>query len=139
MTFWKAIDEKAVTALITSAPVFTSALTVQGYQRLNIGIVVGSIVSDMLSLEAGVAISAVLSTASCSITLQRQMREEMGSDVWCAWHDVEDWSILAADGEAASSENITAFPEPETCRYRIGTKAGAYESGALIVRLGTGG
>lgn len=134
MGFWRLIDEKAATRLVYSSPVFTSVITVQAHQRVNVGIVVGSVVSDILSAYTGAAISGVLSTASCSLTLQRQTRENMGTDFW---HDVDDWSILKADGEAASKQEISVTPEPETCNYRIGTKAGAWESGALIVRIGT--
>jgi len=138
MTFWKSIDEKAATAVITAQNQFTSAITVQGYQHVNVGIYVGSIISDMLSLNAsagaGVAISAPTLTASASVVLQRQMREEMGTTIW---HDVSEWAILVASGEDASTENITVSPEPETCNYRIGVKTGGFDSGALIVRVGT--
>lgn len=149
MTFFAKIEsdrpgdtEIAVQGVMLSDNDFTSALIVQPYQRINVGIIIGSIVSDIVSLKGGLgqsvrvgqAISGILSTASMSLTLQRQYPEHMGSDIW---HDVDAWSVTIAEGEAASSENISDKPEPEPMMYRIGTKTGAYESGAALVRLGT--
>ncbi|KKL46645.1 hypothetical protein LCGC14_2343500 [marine sediment metagenome] len=134
--------EKAVQALCISATAYTSTLLVQAYQRVNVGIWIGSQISDIISAKGGVGgsvipgalMSAIFSTASMSITLQRQMVEEMGTDYW---HDVDAWSVTVAEGEAASSENVSDKAEPEPVIYRVGTKAGAYESGAALVRLGT--
>jgi hypothetical protein len=134
--------EAAVQGVFFSDNEFTSTLIVHAYQRVNVGIWIGSQVSDIISAKGGIggsvsvgdAISAVLSTASMSITLQRQMAEEMGSDFW---HDVEFWSVTVAEGEDASSENINDKSEPETIMYRIGVKTGGYESGLALVRLGT--
>jgi len=148
MTFFRSISsrpagtEKAVQGIFVSDFEFTSTITVQAYQTVNIGIMIGSQVSDMLSLYGGIgasvaigaAISAIFSTASMSITLQRQYPEEMGGDFW---HDVESWSVTVAEGEAACSENISDKQEPETMMYRVGVKTGAYESGLALVRLGT--
>jgi hypothetical protein len=138
-------DNKAVAALLTSSPVFTSVIKVQAFQRLNIGIIIGSKVSDILSARAfSAAISAVVGTLSASITLQRRMREDMGQAStltgadW-TWRDVDDWSVLAATGENASEENITTTQEPETCEYRIGCKSGEYQTGEALLRLGTSG
>jgi hypothetical protein len=147
MTFFKKMtskeifDEPTVTAaVLTSDNVFTSAIFVQPYQRVNVGIMIGSQVSDILSLGnfsdtvSGAAISAIFSTASMSITLQRQYPGEMGGDFW---HDVDAWSVTLAEGEDASSENISDKSEPEPMMYRIGTKPGGYETGLALVRLGT--
>jgi len=141
MGFWRALDDKAATRLIYSSPVFTSTIIVQGHKRVNVDIIVGSRMSDMMSgmlmyrsVALGAAISGPLSTASCSLTLQRQAREFMGTDL--GWEDVEDWSILKADGEAASEQNVTE-PQPETCSFRFGCKTGQYESGCAMIRIGT--
>jgi len=133
---------KAVQGIFVSDFEFTSALVVYPYQTVNIGIMIGSQVSDILSAKGGiggsvavgVAISAIFSTASMSITLQRQYPEEMGGDFW---HDVDAWSVTVAEAEEASSENISDKSEPETMMYRVGVKTGEYESGLALVRLGT--
>jgi len=142
MSFFKNIGDgrKAVQAVMEGDNSWTSALIVYPYQTVNVGIMIGSQVSDILSLGAfsdtipGAVISAIMSTASMSITLQRQYPEEMGGDFW---HDVECWSVTFAEWEAASSENISDKSEPETMMYRLGTKAGEWESGLALVRLGT--
>ena len=91
--------------------------------------------SDIFSAaEWSATISGIISTCSAMITLQRQMPEEMGGDFW---HDVEEWQILAADGEDGSSQNISDNPEPETVSYRVGIKTGEYETGLALVRIGT--
>ena len=130
---------KAVQGVFVSDFEFTSALIVYPYQRVNVGIMIGSQVSDILSaggfsVTVGAAISAIFSTASMSITLQRQYPEEMGSNFW---HDVDAWSVTVAEAESASSENISDKSEPETMMYRVGVKTGGYESGLALVRLGT--
>jgi len=146
MTFFKKMTSKeyagqptVAAAVLTSDNVFTSAIPVQAYQRVNVGIMIGSQVSDILSLgnfavASGAAISAIFSTASMSITLQRQYPDEIGGSFW---HDVDSWSVTLAEGEAASSENISDKSEPEVMMYRLGTKAGGYETGLALVRLGT--
>ncbi len=132
---------KAVQGVIYAAEVFTSALLVQAYQTVNVGIAIGSQVSDILSywnfgnsVASGEQISDPALTASMSITLQRQYPEQMGTDFW---HDVDAWSVTIAEGEGASSENISDKSEPEVMMYRVGTKKGAWESGLALVRLGT--
>ncbi len=132
--------ETAVQAVFISDVEFTSALIVNPYQRVNVGIMIGSQVSDILSAGAfsdtwpGATISGIVSTASMVITLQRQYPEELGTDFW---HDVDTWSVTIAEGEGASSENISALSEPETMMYRAGVKTNEYESGLALVRLGT--
>ncbi len=132
--------EKAVQAVLYSDFDFTSTLVVQAYQRVNVGIMIGSQVSDILSAGAfsgvhpGAVISAIFSTASMSITLQRQYPEEGGGSFW---RDVDAWSVTVAEAEAASSENISDKQEPETMMYRLGVKTGGYKSGLALVRLGT--
>ena len=134
--------EKAVQGIFISDAEFTSVLHVDTYERINIGIWIGSQVSDIISAKGGInasvvlgeAISAIFSTASMTITLQRQMKEEMSTDFW---HDVDAWSVTIAEGEEASSENISNKPEPEPVAYRIGIKKGEYESGLALIRLGT--
>jgi len=134
--------ERAVQGIFISDAEFTSTLNIGAYERINIGIWIGSQVSDIISAKGGIdgsvvlgtAISAIFSTASMSITLQRQMKEEIGTDFW---HDVEAWSVVTADGESASSEDISDKPEPEPAFYRIGIKKGEYESGLALIRIGT--
>jgi len=148
MSFFTNIGEghhagrKAVQGVFFSDYEFTSALLVQAYQRVNVGIMIGSQISDIISaaggvgasVAVGVAISAPAATASMSITLQRQYPEEMGGPFW---HDVDSWSVTIAEAEAASSENISDKSEPETMMYRVGIKTGEYESGCALIRLGT--
>ena len=115
--------------VINSDFMFTSGLIVQGHQRLNIGITVGSFVS-----------APVISNFSGIVTLQRQFSDDLGVDP-DIWRDVQDWDIIAADGLDAAEENITALEEPETVTYRIGVKSGEGDnsapSGLLYLRLGT--
>jgi len=134
-TFWKTRTGETAFAVITAANEFTSAITVLAGHRVNLGIVTGSVVSDMLSHESPAsAISAVLSTCSASIVLQRQGDENLGTGIW---HDVDEWCILKADGPDAGSENISVSPEPEVCRYRAGVKTGSFDSGAVVLRVGS--
>ena len=143
MTFFTDIGsgKKAVQAVFYGDDIYTSAILVQAYQRLNVGIAVGSQVSDILShwnfggsVASGEQISDPALTASMSITLQRQYPEQMGT---AFWHDVDCWSVTIAEGESASSENISDKSEPEVAMYRIGIKSGEWESGLALVRLGT--
>lgn len=111
---------------IASSPVWTSELIVQGYQRLNVSIRIGSVDVSTASI--------VLSTFSGLIRLQRQM---FGDDSG-VWRDVQTWAIVAGDALDAAVETITTTPEPETCTYRLGCDTGDYYSvGAANVRLGT--
>ena len=123
----------AAQVLITSDETWSSALVVQGKQRVNIGIRVGNVNSDILS-AAGMA-SATASTFSGVVTVQRRMAEETEA---YHWRDVTEWTIAVTDGADGSSENITDKPEPETCEYRVGVKTSDYSAGAAILRLGVG-
>ncbi len=143
MTFFTDIGsgEKAVQGVFYTDDTYTSAILVQAYQRVNVGIAIGSRLSIILSLwnfggsvASGAAISGIIETASMSITLQRQYPEQMGMGFW---HDVDAWSVTVAEGEEASSENISDKSEPEVVMYRIGVKSGQWESGLALVRLGT--
>lgn len=95
----------------------TSELVVQGHQRVNIGIVVGSLGGASVSIIQGGSFTG-------TIHLQRNM-----GDNPLNWRDVESWTI--------ATESITISPEPETCTYRLFVKAGNYTSGDAVVRLGT--
>lgn len=109
--------------LIASSPVWTSALVVQGYQRVNISFNIGS--QDFDS-------SPVISTFSGVLTLQRQLSGDT------IWRDVQEWAVLAADALDANIESVTDKPEPESCHYRFGVKeAEWYSVGFGYVRLGT--
>jgi len=143
MSFFKDVDSsadsvsttKATITLLTASNDFGSIITVQPGGRVNIGILIGSQVSDIMSAAAfSAAFSAPNSRMSADITLQRRMKEE---DAPYHWRDVQAWSVTLAQGEGASSENITSSPEPELCEYRIGVKLADYQSGVGIVRIGT--
>lgn len=144
MSFFENVTTgKAVGVLLVSSPVFTSALLVQAGQTVNIGIIIGSKVSDILSARSySTAISAVVGTLSADLVLQRRMPEDIGQASTLAgadwtWRDVQDWSVLAATGEAASEENRTEKSEAEVVEYRFGCKSGAYETGECLLRIGT--
>lgn len=133
--------KKAAQLYVTSDTEFTSVIRVQGHQRLNVGIAVGNIVSDLLSIAASAgkyysaAVSAMDSVFSGTITLQRRMGEDTSDYLW---RDVAEWAINSAAGDDGGSENITTTPEPESCYYRAGVKAAAdYTDGVAIVRIGT--
>jgi len=126
---------KATIAVLQSDVEFGSVITVQPGGRVNIGILIGSQVSDIMSAAGfSAAFSAPNSRMSGTITLQRRMKEE---DASYHWRDVQSWSVTLAQGEGASSENITSYPEPELAEYRIGIKTGDYESGVGLARIGT--
>lgn len=116
-----------VITLIASSPVWTSELIVQGMQRLNVSIRMGSVGIS----EASIA----LSTFSGLVTLQRQFHDDDAG----VWRDVQQWAVSAADALAGGTENISANVEPETVTYRLGVKTGDYYGvGAANVRLGAG-
>ena len=99
-TFWKTRTGEAVVAVITAQNEYCSAITVQAGHRVNFGIVIGSIVSDMMSSVSPLsAISGPLSTMSASIVLQRQVGEWIGTGFW---HDVDEWAVLKASKNLAS-------------------------------------
>ena len=131
-------ENKAQLWVTASDNEWTSVITVQGHQRVNVGIVVGSQISDILSLAVvSAAISGITSFFSGVITLQRRMPEETED---FHWRDVSNWTISSASlTDTGGSENITAYPEPETCQYRVGTnkEAGAFVAGNAVVRIGT--
>lgn len=100
---------------IASSPVFTSALTVQGKQRVNITIAIGS-------LSAGSAVNLGGSFTGTT-TLQRSFNNGT------TFFDVENWAV--------ATEDISDKPEPETVQYRLGVKSGDFTSGEEVVRLGS--
>jgi hypothetical protein len=132
---------KAARLLVTSGNEWTSAVLVQGHQKLNVGITVGDQVSDLLSQLASAgnyysaAISALASIYSGTIYLQRRMPEEtLDSD----WRDVDNWAIASTAAGVGGSENITALDDPESVEYRAGVKADAdVVGGTCMVRIGT--
>lgn len=116
---------KTINTFFGSSPVFTSEIVVQGHQRVNVSIKIGQ----------SFIVDPTASTFSGIITLQRQLP---GSDAAASvWRDVQDWSIVASDGLDAAQENITANGEPETVKYRLGTKSGNFFAGGAFGRLGT--
>ncbi len=119
------MPDRTINTAIVSSPVFTSELVVQGHQRLNVSIRPGtSFVAD-----------PTLSVVSAVFTLQRQLP---GSDADASiWRDVNSWTVTEAVGIDGQSENITTNGEPETCKYRVGAKAGDWTSGSAFLRLGT--
>ena len=114
---------KTINTPVASDVVFTSAINVQGHQRINVSIRPGtSLVTD-----------PTLSVVSATFTLQRQLP----GDPTDVWRGVQDWAVTNADGLEGEIEVITTSPEPETAQYRLGVKEGNYDSGAAWVRLGT--
>ena len=114
---------------------FTSVINIQARQRLNVGIVVGTEISDILSAaEASAAISVITSVFSGTITLQRRMLEETAD---YHWRDVAEWVISSTAAGEGGSESITVSEEPETCQYRAGVKTADYTAGVAHVRVGT--
>ena len=129
--------DKAAQRLITSDTAWTSAIIVQGHQHVNIGIRVGTDISDILSAASfSDTISVVTSVFSGIVTLQRRMPEE-NEDYH--WREVSEWAISSTGGGVGGSENITAYPEPESCQYRVGLTdaAAAYVGGVAHLRIGT--
>lgn len=120
------MSEHTQITLIASSPVFTSALVVQGHQKLNVSIRIGSVGVSTASI--------VLSTFSGIIRLQRQFIDDDSG----VWRDVQTWAVAAASALDGGSENITTNGEPETVTYRLGCDTGDFYSvGAANVRLGT--
>ena len=78
-----------------------------------------------------VSIGDYNATTDMTITLQRKLP---GDSDWN--RDVETWDVT---GSSADVENITAYPEPEGCYYRIGCDAASdYTSGNCTCRIGGG-
>ena len=128
---------KKAQLLIVSDTEWTSGVFVQGHQRLNVGIVIGTEISDILSAAAFSAVTSVVTSVfSGIITLQRRMPEE---DASYHWRTVSSWTIASTGGGVGGSENITAYPEPETAEYRAGVTgdAAAYVGGVAHLRIGT--
>ena len=126
---------KRAQLLLESDNNFTSIIDVQARQRVNIGIVVGNQISDILSTaEFSVSISAILSVFSGTITLQRRMLDETHD---YSWRDVDLWTINSSSGGVGGSEDITTSEEPETVEYRAGIKTGDYAGGVGHIRIGT--
>ena len=113
--------DNTLNTAITSSPMWTSDLIVQGHQRINVSIRPGT--SDVQD--------PTLSVFSADIRLQRKLPGDS------LYRDVQSWSVVQADGLEGGQEVITASPEPETAIYRLGAAAGEYYAGAGFVRLGT--
>jgi hypothetical protein len=127
--------DKRAQLLLESDNNFTSAITVQAGKRVNIGIVVGTQISDILSTATfSTTISQLTSVFSGTVTLQRRMSDETES---YHWRDVSSWTISSGGGGIGGSENITANPEPETVEYRAGIKTTNYTGGVGHLRIGT--
>ena len=126
---------KRAQLLLESDANFTSIIEVQARQRVNIGITVGTQISDILSAAAfSAAISELTSVFSGTVTLQRRMNNETAD---YEWRDVAEWVIASSGGGEGGSENITVEPEAETVQYRAGTKETEYTGGVAHLRIGT--
>ena len=112
---------RTLTTEFAASDIYTSTITVQGFQRLNVSLRIGSAVS-----------APAVSAASCKVVLQRLLPGDETANIW---RDVQSWSVAAADGMNGGSENITAQPEPETCQYRAGITS--FTSGIVNIRLGS--
>lgn len=127
--------DKRAQLLLESDNNFTSLIYVQAHQRVNIGIKVGTEISDILSAaNFSAIISQITSVASMTVTLQRRSSNETES---YEWRDVDNWVINSASGGKGGSENITAISEPESSQYRAGIKTGDYIDGVGHLRIGT--
>jgi len=137
----KVIGNNAAQLLAESDANYTSVIDVQGKQRINVGIVVGTEISDYVStitlVSAGLSVTSYAtfdSVFSGTLTLQRRMREETQD---YQWRDVANWVISSSAAGEGGSENITVTPEPENCQYRAGVKSTEYTSGDALIRIGT--
>ncbi len=114
-------------ATITAGDSWTDELTVQAHQRVNVSL----------------RVSDPSDRADCR--LQRQLP----GDATTTWRDVGMWSLSAGGFSVGFSagftstsqpsvEAITAYPEQETCQYRLGVGSGEFYTGvAVYARLGT--
>ena len=126
---------KRAQLLIESDNNFTSVINVQAGRRVNIGIIVGTQISDILSAALfSATISQLNSVFSGTITLQRRMPDERAD---YHWRDVEDWVVNSSGGGEGGLENITSSPEPETVDYRAGVKTSDFSGGVAHLRIGT--
>lgn len=127
--------KKAAQLLVESDNNFTSAIVVQGHQKLNVGIRVSDAISDILSAATfSATISALASVFSGTIVIQRRMPEE---DQSYHWRDVAEWVIDSSAAGVGGSENITATDDPESSEYRAGVKTAGYTGGVAHIRIGT--
>jgi hypothetical protein len=126
---------KRAQLLLESDNNFTSVINVQARQRVNVGIVVGTQISDILSdASFSAAISVVTSVFSGTVTLQRRMLDETQD---YHWRDVAEWVISSSAAGEGGIENITVSEEPETAQYRVGIKTTEYTAGVAHLRIGT--
>ena len=126
---------KRAQLLLESDNNFTSVINVQAGRRVNVGIVVGTQISDILSAAAfSTTISQLTSVFSGTVTLQRRMNNETE---FYEWRDVSEWAINSTAAGEGGSENITAYEEPENCQYRAGIKETDYTAGVGHLRIGT--
>ena len=112
---------RTLTTEFTASGIYTSTLPVQGFQRVNVSLRIGSAVS-----------APAVSAASCTVVLQRLLPGDESANIW---RDVQTWAVTTADGMGGGSENITSQPEPESCQYRAGLSL--YTSGIVNIRLGS--
>ncbi len=110
---------RSVQLAIASDNIYMSVLSVQGYQRVNFGLIVGSIDATTGSITSDGSFTG-------TVTLQRRFADAY-------WRDVYSWAVAAS----GNTESITDKPEPESCDYRAGIKTGEYTSGEVVVRIGT--
>lgn len=111
------MSHRTILTNIAASNIFTSAITVQGHQRVGVRIIVGSAVS---------AVGSIISGGSMTMTATLQRSYDNGD----YWADVDNWSV--------ATESISAQPEPQTTQYRFGVKIGDYTSGEIIGELRAG-
>ena len=129
-------NKRAQLLMVSGASaIFTSVIAVQARQRVNIGIVVGTQISDILSAAAfSATISQLTSVFSTTVTLQRRMLDETAD---YNWRLVAEWAISSSAAGEGGSETITTSEEPETVQYRAGIVAGDNVLGVGHLRIGT--
>jgi predicted phage gp36 major capsid-like protein len=103
---------------LNNSNIWTSSLMVQGTDRVNLTLVVGSV---------GTAQSVI---AGGSFTGSVQLHRSFDNGA--------NWSVIDS-GFTTTEDKRQPEPEPETCLYRAGVPIGAWTSGEIACRLGAGG
>ena len=117
---------------------FTEPILVQARQYINIGVKNSTDAQDMLTAMGFDYTAHGKWFDMMAFMVLQCLRPEETEDYH--WRDVISWTISSASlTSTGGSENITAYPEPETVQYRAGTnkEAAAYVAGNAIVRIGT--
>ena len=113
------IEAASATVDAATGSLYTSQLHVQAYQRIDVGIVVGSLSTDGSTIVPGGSFTGI-------VTLQRLLPGDEKAE---NWRDVSSWTV--------ATESISDKPQLEPAQYRLGIKAGQHTAGDCVIRLGT--